>query len=333
MTLGEQTRLASARQVNPVAFEAYARGRYFWNKRTADGIQKALAYFNEAIERDPGYALAHAGVGDTYNLLGLYGLLPAQESFPQAKKAAIRALELDDGLAEAHTSLARYYENYDWDWPAAEREFRRAIELNPGYATGHDWYATYLSAQGRHEEALAEGNKAHELDPYSLTINTSLGTTLAEAGQEDLAIERLHKTVEMDANFSYVHFQLGRTHLRKMAFAEAIAEFQKAAALSPTMTRYASALAHAYARAGRSAEAHQVLENLVRPSEGPGGSWTDLAIIHAGLGEADHAFAALEKAYAGREWRLARMKVEPMFDPVRTDPRFAGLLRRMGLPQ
>jgi serine/threonine-protein kinase len=333
LTSGEQTRFASARQVNPDAYEAYARGRYFWNKRTADGFYKALAYFNDAIERDPDYALAHAGLADTYNVLALYGVLPSQEAFPQAKRAAIRALELDDGLAEAHTSLARFYENYGWDWLAAEREFRRAIELNPGYATGHDWYATYLSAQGRHEEALAEGNKAHELDPFSLTINTSLGTTLAEAGREDAAIERLHKTVEMDANFSYVHFQLGRTYLRKMAFVEAIAEFQKAAALSPTMTRYASALAHAYARAGRSAEARQVLENLVRPSEGPRGSWTDLAIIHAGLGEADQAFAALEKAYAGREWRLARMKVEPMFDPVRTDPRFAGLLRRMGLPQ
>src|SRR5439155_18683702 len=333
MTPGEKTRFALAPQVNPGAYEAYARGRYFWNKRTADGLHKAIAYFNEAIERDPAYALAYAGLADTYNVVAIFGLLPSQEALSKAKIAATRALELDEGLAEAHTSLARIHENHDWDWSAAEREFRRAIELNPGYATAHDWYATYLSAQGRHEEALAESNKAHQLDPFSLTINTSVGMILAEGGREDLAIERLQKTVEMDANFSYVHFQFGRTYLRRMAFVEAIAEFQKASALSPTMSRYASALAHAYARAGGNTEAHQVLEQLARSSDGRHASWTDIAIIQAGLGQSDQAFASLEKAYAHREWRLVRMKVEPMFDPVRTDPRFAGLLRRMGLPQ
>ena len=331
MTRGEQTRFALVSQVNPGAYEAYARGRYFWNKRTADGFHKAIAYFDEAIERDPGYALAYAGLADSYNLAAMYSVLPSQEVLPKAKKAATRALELDEGLAEAHTSLARIHENLDWDWSAAEREFRRAIELNPGYATAHHWYAEYLSAHGRHEEALSESNKAHQLDPFSLTINTSLGLILAEGGREDLAIERFRKTVEMDANFSYVHFQFGRTYLRRMAFVEAIAEFQKASALSPTMSRYASALAHAYARAGREAEAHQVLEELARSSHGPHSSWTDIAIIHAGLGQNDQAFASLEKAYAHREWRLVRMKVEPMLDPVRADPRFGDLLRRLGL--
>jgi len=331
MTPGEQTRFASTRQVNPGAYEAYARGRYFWNKRTADGLHKAIAYFNEAIERDPGYALAHAGLADTYNVMAIFGLLPSQDVLSKAKIAATRALDLDEGLAEAHTSLARIHENLDWDWSAAEKEFRRAIELNPGYATARDWYATYLSAHGRHEEALAESNKAHQLDPFSLTINTSVGMILAEGGQEDLAIERLRKTVEMDANFSYAHFQFGRTYLRTKAFVEAIAEFQKASALSPTMSRYASALAHAYARAGRNTEAHQVLEELARSPDGPHASWTEFAIIHAGLGQSDQAFAFLEKAYADREWRLVRMKVEPMFDPVRADPRFANLLRRIGL--
>ena len=332
MTPGEQTRFGLARQVNPAAYEAYARGRYFWNKRTADGLHKAIAYFNEAIERDPGYALAHAGLADTYNVVAIFGLLPSQDALSKAKIAATRALELDEGLAEAHTSLARIHENHDWDWSAAEREFRRAIELNPGYATAHDWYATYLSAHGRHEEALTESNKAHQLDPFSLTINTSVGMILAEGGREDLAIERLRKTVEMDANFSYVHFQFGRTYLRRKAFVEAIAEFQKASALSPTMSRYSSALAHAYARAGRNTEAHQVLEELARPSQEPHASWTEIAIIHAGFGQSDEAFASLEKAYAHREWRLVRMKVEPMFDPVRADPRFGKLLRRIGLP-
>ena len=332
LSQGEQIAHASARQVNPLAYEAYARGRFFWNKRTEDGLHKALAYFNEAIDRDPGYALAYAGVADTYNLLALYELLPSGEAFPEAKRAAMRALELDGGVAEAHTSLARYYENYDRNWRAAESEYRRAIELNPGYATGHDWYATFLSAQGRHEEALAESNKAYELDPFSLTINTGVGFILAEAGREDLAIERLRRTVEMDPNFSYVHFQLGRTYLRKAFFAEAIAELEIAAALSPTMSRYVSALAHAYARAGRKAEALRVLEELARGDQATKPSWSDFAIIHSGLGQIDEAFADLERAVEHREWRLVRMKVEPLFDPLRADPRFADLLRRVGLP-
>ncbi len=330
---GEQTRFASAREVDPLAYEAYARGRYFWNKRTAEGFQKALAYFGEAIARDPGYALAYAGLGDTYNLLAMYDLSPSQEAFPKAKRAAMRALELDGGVAEAHTSLARYYENYDRDWAAAEKEYRLAIELNPGYATGHDWYATYLSAQGRHEEALAESRKAHELDPFSLTINSALGMALGEAGREDLAIERLRATVEMDPGFSYAHFQLGRAYLGKRAFADAVAEFQRAAALSPTMPRYASALAHAYGRAGRKAEALRILDELEHGARGRHPSWTDIAIVQAGLGRKDEAFASLEKALEGREWRLVRMRVEPMFDPLRTDPRFADLLRRIGLPK
>ncbi len=331
LTPGEELRFASVRKVDPLAYEAYARGRYFWNKRTADGFQKALAYFNEAIERDPGYALAYAGLADTYNVLAIYDLSPSEDALPLARKAAMRALELDDGVAEAHTSLARYYEDYDRDWPAAEKEYRLAIELNPGYATGHDWYATFLSAQGRHEEALAESNKAHRLDPFSLTINTALGMALAEAGREELAVERLHGTLEMDAAFSYAHFQLGRTYLRMRAFADAVAEFQRAAALSPTMPRYASALAHAYGRAGRTAEALRILGELEHGSRRPGPSWTDIAIIEAGLGRNDRAFASLEKALDRRDWRLVRMKVEPMFDPLRSDPRFADLLRRIGL--
>jgi serine/threonine-protein kinase len=332
LTPGERTRFAASRQVSPLAYEAYARGRYFWNKRTAEGFQKALGYFTEAISRDPGYALAYAGLADTYNVLALFGVLQSEEACPQAKRAALRALELDDGLAEAHTSLARYYENYERDWAAAEREYRLGIEVNPGYATGHAWYAAYLSAQGRYEEALAESNKAHQLDPFSLTINTALGMALAEGGREDLAIERLHETVEMDPSFSYVHFQLGRTYLRTHAFADAIAEFEKAAALSPTMPRYASALAHAYGRAGKSAEALGILEQLERGSPAPTPSWIDIAIARSGLGQNDQAFAALEKALEHREWRLVRIQVEPMFDPLRTDPRFAALLRRIGLP-
>lgn len=332
LTAGERARLASARAVNPLAYEAYASGRFFWNKRTAAGFQKALVSFEEAVERDPGYALAYAGLADTYNLLAIYELLRSEDAFPKARRAAMRALELDDGLAEAHTSLARYYENYERDWRAAEHEYRLAIALDPGYATGHDWYATFLSAQGRHEEALAEAERAHRLDPFSLTINTTVGLALAEAGQAALAVDRLRKTVEMDPDFSYVHFQLGRAYLFERAYADALAEFRRAVVLSPTMGRYKAALGHACGRAGRSAEALRILEELERGSPGSERSWADVAIVRAGLGQSEQAFAALEEALAHREWRLVRMNVEPMFDPLRADPRFAAMLRRMGLP-
>jgi TolB-like protein/Tfp pilus assembly protein PilF len=333
LTPQEQVRLASARPVNPEAHEAYLKGRYYWNKRTEEGFHRAIEYFSEATQKDRNYALAHAGMADSYILLGEYGLLPPKEAFAKAREAATKTLELDDTLGEAHTALATVKGDYDWDFPGAEREFRRAIELNPSYATAHQWYGELLSALGRHEEALAEIKRAQQLDPLSLIINEAHGEVLLHAGQDDLAIEQLRKTLEMDPNFAFARFVLGWAYVRKGAFADAIPEFQRATTLSPEITWNKGGLGHAYARAGRSAEARKLLSELKEHSRRRYVSWWDFAAIYAGLGEKDQAFTCLEKAYEQRDPRLVQwVNVSPSLDPLRSDPRFADLLRRIGLP-
>jgi tetratricopeptide (TPR) repeat protein len=332
LTPQEQVRLASARPVNPEAHEAYLKGRYYWNKRTEEGFRKAIEYFSEATEKDHNYALAHAGLADSYILLGTYGVLPPKEAYAKAREAATKALELDDTLGEAHNALATVKSDYDWDWPGAEREFRRAIELNPGYATAHQWYGELLSNLGRHEEALAEIKRAQQLDPLSLIINAVSGRNLLFAGRDDLAIEQLRKTLEMDPHFAQAHFFLGWAYVRKGTFAEAIAEFQRAATLSPDITAYKGGLAHAYARAGKSAEARKLLSELKEESKRTYVSWYDFAAIYAGLGEKDQAFTCLERAYEQHVDRLVEAKGDPLFDPLHSDPRFQDLMRRIGLP-
>jgi TolB-like protein/DNA-binding winged helix-turn-helix (wHTH) protein/Tfp pilus assembly protein PilF len=332
VTPQEEIRLASARPVNLEAHEAYLKGRYYLNKRTEHGFREAVEYFSEATQKDRNYALGYSGLADSYILLGEYSLLPAKEAFTKAREAAAKALELDDTLAEAHNAFAAVKVDYDWDWLGAEREFRRAIELNPGYATAHQWYAELLSELGRHGEALAEIKQAQELDPFSLIINAVNGDALRSAGQYDLAIEQLRNTLEIDPNFAHAHFHLGMTYLRKEAFAEAIAEFQRAAALSPNVTDYQGGLGYAYARAGKRAEARKVLDALKAQSQRRYVSWFYIAAIYAGLDEKNEAFACLEKAYEQREQGLAVINREPMFDPLRFDPRFQDLLRRIGLP-
>src|SRR5438270_440350 len=230
LTPQEQAGLKKAKVVNPEAYEAYLKGRYFWNKRTADGLKAALAYFNQAIEEDPNYAQAHAGLADSYNLLGdwEYGVLAPSEAYPKAKAAAIKALEQDNTLGEAHTSLAFSLDVFDWDWDSAEKEFGRAMELNPGYATAHQWYAWHLSEMARNSEAIAEMRKAEHLDPLSLIINADMAEILLVAHLNDEAIEQSRKTVEMDPNFAIAHYQLGQAFVQKHNYNEAIGEFQKA---------------------------------------------------------------------------------------------------------
>jgi len=332
LTGEEKVRLTERQIVNPEAYQLYLKGRYYWNKRTEEGFNKAIEHFNQAIEKDPNYALAHAGLADSYILLGHYGLLPSKEAYPKAREAAAKALELDDTLGEAHNALAEVKE-VDWDWPGAEREHRRAIELNPGYATAHEWYGVLLSELGRHEEALAEIKRALQIDPLSLIINTSHGRILLFAGQNDLAIEQLHKTLEIDPTFANTHAYLGIAYLRKGAFAEAIAELQRAVTLSPGVTYYKAGLGHAYARAGKSAEARKLLYDLTEQSKHRYVSLFQIAFIYAGLGEKDQAFAFLEKAYEQRDYRLIYMKGDPLLDSLRSDPRFQDLQRRVGLPQ
>ncbi len=332
LTGEEKTRMAKRPTENAEAYELYLKGRYYWNKRTEEGFHRAIEYFSEATERDRNYALAHAALADSYILLGEYSVLPAKEAYAKARQAATKALELDDTLAEAHNALATVKADYDWDWPGAEREFRRAIELNPGYATAHQWYGEFLSGLGRHEEALAEIKRAQQLDPLSLIINAVNGQTLLRAGRDDLAIEQLRKTLEIDSNFAQAHIVLGMAYLRKGAFAEAIAEFQRATTLSPNITQYKGGLGHAYARAGKSAEARKLLSELKEQSKRRYVSGCDFAAIYAGLGEKDQAFALLEKAYEQRDARLVLVNVEPLFDPLRSEPRFQDLLRRLRFP-
>jgi len=330
LTGEEKARLAKRPTENIEAYQLYLKGLYYWNKRTEEGLHRAIEYFSEATEKDRNYALAHAGLAESYIVLGGYGLLPPKEAYAKAREAAARALELDDTLGEAHNALAMVKTEHDLDWPGAEREYRRAIELNPRYATAHYWYGSLLSELGRHEEALAEIKQAQQLDPLSLIINSISGKFLLYAGHDDLAIEQLRKTLEMDPNFPYAHYILGQAYLRKAEFVEAIAEFQRATTLSPNITLYKAGLGHAYARAGKSAEARKLLDELKEQSKRRYVSWWDIAAIYAGLGEKDQAFAFLEKAYEQRV--VMWWNGGPLLDPLRSDPRFQDLQRRMGLP-
>lgn len=334
LTPQEQAHLASGRPVNTQALEAYLKGRFFWNKRTEEGFQRALDYFQEAIKVDPAYAQAYSGSSDTYTLLQDYDLLPAEEAYPRAKAAALKALELDETLAEAHTSLAAVLQDYDWDWLAAEREYKRAIELNPNYETAHQWYGILLSSLGRHEEALAQVKRARELAPTSLRINTDMGWVLYEARLYDEAIAKAQGTLELDPDFAPAHSLLGWAFLRKSRYKEAIPEFQKVTALSKYNAANLSAIAYAYSMVGLRVAALKTLNQLKHQSEHGSIPWYQMAIVYVGLGEKEKALESLEKAYVGErnKW-LGFLKVEPSFDPLRSELRFKSLLQRMNLPE
>jgi len=329
LTPQEQAVLKNVKVVNPEAYEAYLKGRYFWNKRTADGLKKAIDYFNQAIEKDPNYAQAYTGLADSYALLGdwEYGILAPKEAFPRAKAAATKALELDNTLGEAHTSLAFSLDLFDWDWAAAEREFRRAIELNPGYATAHHWYAWHLSEMGRNREAIAEMRKAQNLDPLSLIISADVAEILLVAHSYDQAIEQSRKTIDMDPNFAVAHYELGQALVQKHMYKEAIAELQKAIELSGGSTTCTSNLAFAYAASGRRKEAVKILSDLKNRSKQ---NASEIALMYVGLDEKDQAMTWLEKAYEERF--NPSILLRPAFDPLRSDPRFQNLVRRIGLP-
>ena len=329
LTPKEQAVLKNAKVVNPEAYEAYLKGRYFWNKRTADGLERAVDYFDQAIEKDPNYAQAYAGLADSYALLGdwEYGVLAPSEAYPKAKAAAIRALELDNALGEAHTSLAFSLDVFDWDWESAEKEFRRAIELNPGYATAHHWYAWHLSEMGRNSEAIAEMRKAENLDPLSLIISADVAEILLVAHLNDKAIAQSRKTVDMDPNFAIAHYELGQAFVEKHSYNEAIGEFQKAIELSGGSVPCTSNLAYAYAVSNKRNEAVKILNDVKTRSTR---NAAEIALMYVGLGEKDQAMKWLGKAY--EEHFNPSILLRPAFDPVRSDPRFQNLVHRIGLP-
>src|SRR6266496_4463659 len=332
LTPKEQAVLKNAKVVNPEAYEAYLKGRYFWNKRTADGLKAALAYFNQAIEEDPKYAQAYSGLADTYALLGdwQYAVMTPKEALPKAKVAAIKSLELDSGQGEAHNSLAFVLDGFDWNLEAGGKEFQRAIELSPSYATAHHWYAWHLSLLGRYDEAIGEMRRAEELDPLSLIINADLAELLVLAHSYDEAIRQSRKTIEMDANFALAHNQLAQAYLGKHMYDEAIAELQKAVQLSGGSPTCVANLARAFAASGKRSEAVKLLGEL-KTRSGPGHANTsEIAMVYASLGDKDQAMNWLEKGYEDRF--NPGVLLRPAFDPLRSDPRFQDLVHRIGLP-
>jgi len=332
VTPQEQAVLKKATVVNPEAYNSYLKGRYFWNKRTADGLKVALAYFNQAIDEDPKYATAYSGLADTYALLGdwQYGVMTPKEALPKAKAAAMKALQLDDGLSEAHNSLAFCLDGFDWDLNGGDREFRRAIELNPGYATAHHWYAWHLILLGRNSEAVSEMRKAESLDPLSLIINSDLAELLLIAHFPDESVQQSLKTMEMDPGFALAHNQLGQAYLEKRMFGEAIAELEKATELSGGSPTCIANLARAYVALNRRAEATKLLNDLKRRSAP--GFWhaSEVAMIYAALGGEDQAMTWLERGYEERF--NPGVLLRPGFDPLRSNSRFRKLVHRIGLP-
>jgi eukaryotic-like serine/threonine-protein kinase len=332
LTPQEQVRLASARKIEPAAYEAYVRGRYFLGKRTpiAD-LRKGAGYFQAAIDADPTYAAAYSGLADCYNMLGYYSALPPKAAYPNAQAAARKALDLDSMLAEPHTSLAWADFMFDWDWPSAEREFRRAIALNPKYPAAHAWYSAYLAAMGRHGEAIAEGKRAQELDPLSLIANASLGRPFYNARRYDEAIAQSKKTLEIDPRFARAHYWLGLAYEQKSMYDLAIAAFHEAILNSDSVPIYIAAAGHAYALAGRRGQALEILRRLEKLSSQRYVSAYDIALIHVGLGDKERAMQWLERAYQERSDGLVFLTVDPRLDRLRSDARFANLVRRVGL--
>jgi len=329
----EQAALEHSKVVNAEAYEAYLRGRYFWNKRTGDGLKKAIEYFSSAIERNPRYAEAYTGLGDAYALSGdwEYGILSAQDAFPKAKTAVTKALALDDNLAEAHTSLAFILDLYDWDWESAEKEYKRAIALNPGYATAHHWYAFHLIVMGRNSEGIAELRKAESLDPLSLIISADLADALCIAHLYDESVQQSRRTLEMDPNFAIAHYELGQAFVQKRMLNEAIEQFQRAIELSRSTEIFDANLAYAYATSGRKEEAMKIVKDLEDRQTRHSSTDASVALTYVGLADKDQAMIWLNKAYQARFNPSILMR--PVFDPLRSDVRFQDLLRRIGLPQ
>jgi TolB-like protein/Flp pilus assembly protein TadD len=328
----DEQKLAKHYTDNPEAYQLYLKGRFYWNQRTGEALKKSIEYFNQAIEKDPSYALAYSGLADSYVLLPNFaGGLP-RETFPKAKASAKRALELDETLADAHVPLAVALYRFDWNFSEAEAEFQRAIELNPNYATAHQFYGEYLGTVGRFENGIAELKRAQELDPLSLIINADLGKAYFYARSYDQAVEQMRKTIEMDQSFFTAHFYLGMVYVMKGSFPNAITEYQRAKQLNDD-PRMLGLLGHVYGVSGQRGEALRMLDQLKENAGQRYVSAYSFALVYAGLGEKDRAFEWLEKSYQDHTPYLSTIKVDPLLDNLRSDPRFAELMRRVGLPQ
>ncbi len=329
LTGDHKKRLVKRYTDNTEAYQNYLKGRFYTSKATSDGLQKGIEHFNRAIEIDPTYALAYSGLAEAYYGLSSAHVAP-KEAMPKARAAAIKALEIDDDLAEAHASLALVKVFFDWDWTGAEAEYRRAIELNQGYASAHHWYGWYLALMGRLDQATAEMKRAQELDPLSLEITADLGLSFFFARKYDAAIEQFQKALDMDRNFIWARFFMGWADEQRGLIDKAIEEFQRAAQVEDAMVIKA-ALGHAYAIGGRADEARAILESEPASAKKELSPY-DRAIIHTALGEENKAFEYLESAYEKRSEALVWLKVDPRLDPLRSKSQFIELLTKVGLP-
>ena len=332
LTPEEHARLANNRSVDPQAYDAYLRGEYFWNKRTPDDLNRSIDYFRKAIDIDPTYALAYAGLAQAHILMAVYGEVAPRDAMPKAKTAAKRALEIDHGIAEAEAALADVEWSYDWDAAAAETAFQEALAINPSYATGHQWYALYLSNLGKNEEAISQMRRAQELDPLSLIIQVNVGWCYYVARHYDQAIALLRPVEEREPNFWLVHSTVGETYLATGQVADAIRELELATTLSSESTRNSALLGDAYALAGRRADARRLIEELISLSSKRYISPVYIAIIYIGLGQREQAVAWLEKAHADRSDWMVLLRTEPVFDQVRSESHFQELLHEVGIP-
>ncbi|PYS89892.1 MAG: hypothetical protein DMF64_16475 [Acidobacteria bacterium] len=313
------------------AYQFYLRGRYCWNKRTEEGLKKGIAHFERAITLDPQYARAYAGLADCYDVLSGMNMLPPHEGYPQAKAAALRALELDDTLAEAHASLAHLLMRYDWDWAGAEREFRRALALNPNYATAHHWYGVYLSAMGRHAEAVASAHRALQLDPLSPIINLVLGTHYYWVRRYEQTLEQQRKVLEIEPDHVVAHAFMGQCYALMGRYDEALAELQKVATLTGQDLSVLPTIGYVHALAGQRAQARAVLARLRANWQGRRyAAAYDVAKIYLALGAHERALRWLRQSFADRDGDLIFLNVDPSFVQLHAHPRFVNLLRRIG---
>jgi TolB-like protein/DNA-binding winged helix-turn-helix (wHTH) protein/tetratricopeptide (TPR) repeat protein len=332
LTGAEEKRLTKSYTANPEAYQDYLKGRYWWNKSTEEGFNKGIDYFQQAITKDPGYALAYSGLADCYSSQADFGLVSAKEGYLKAKDAALKAVELDDTLAEAHGSLALIKSSYDWDWSGADKEIRRAIELNPSYADAHRLHAEVLWQTGRLDEAIAESQGNLELDPISLGNNVDLGVEYFLARQYDQVIAQERKVLELDPNYLDAYYFRGIAYLKKSMYVEGKADLEKGVAIAPASELALTGLGYGYAVTGRRAEAHGILDKLNELSKQKYVSPIWRVKIYAGLVEKDKAFEWLEKAYEDHSIvSVGYIETNPMLDPLRSDPRFADLLRRTNL--
>jgi tetratricopeptide (TPR) repeat protein len=330
LTEEQKTRLANPRHREPEAYEAYLKGRYYWNKRTADGMQKAELYFQHAIDSDPTYAAAYSGLADCNSGLTWHGFKSPTDALPKAYAAARKAIEIDPQSAEAHASLGLVL-SHSWDWAGAEAEFRRAVELDPQYANAHHWYGDYLSIKRRHDEALAEANRALELDPLNLMIGTWVALRYYQAHDYSRAIEQARNSVELDSNFAAAHLLLGEGYVQAGLHSEGVSELKRAASLSGGSPLYTAQVGVALAAAGRKREALRIAHQLETISRKRYVSPYGLAQIYAALNSKEDTFKWLQAAYGDRAVWMGYLAVDPIFGRYRSDDRFQELLRRIDL--